>query len=101
MMHFRVPTKEFVDYKGNLHQQFNSIYVVTLKVAGDCHGLTSQPKKGGIADFGFVGSQNSTASGGGEGRGHQVNNRAVEDDDSSEEAEYIEAGIFFNFIIAS
>ena len=60
----------------------------TLKVAGDHHGLTLQPKKGGIADFGFVGSQNSVDSGGGGGRGggYQVKNRApVEDDDSSEE----------------
>ncbi len=63
------------------------MYVCILKVAGDHHSLTSQPKKGGIADFGCVGSQNSAASDGGEGRGgrNQANNiRAVEDDSSEE-----------------
>ena len=84
--HFRVPTKEVVEYKDKLHQQFNSMYVVTLKVAGERHGLTSQPKKGGIADFGFLGSQNSADSGGG-GGGFRVNNRASVEDDSSEESE--------------
>ena len=85
--HFRIPTKEVVEYKDKLHQQFNSMYVVTLKVAGERHGLTSQPKKGGIADFGFLGSQNSADSGGGgEGRGGGFNRRPVEDD-SSEESE--------------
>ena len=87
MTHFRVPTKEVVEYKDKTHQQFNSMYVVTLKVAGDRHGLTSQPKKGGIADFGFLGSQNSADSGGGGGgRGGCFSRRPVEDD-SSEESE--------------
>ena len=87
VMHFRVPTKEVVEYKDKLHQQFNSMYVVTLKVAGERHGLTSQPKKGGIADFGFLGSQNSADSGGGGGgRGGCFSRRPVEDD-SSEESE--------------
>ncbi len=66
------------------------MYVCTLKVAGDRHGLTLQPKKGGIVDFGFVGSQNSAASGGREGRegGFHANNRApVEDNDSSEKSD--------------
>ena len=57
-----MPTKEFVTYKNNDHQQFNIR----------------------IADFGFVGSQNSADSGGGggSGGGYQVKNRApVEDND--------------------
>jgi hypothetical protein len=66
------------------------MYVVTLKVPGDHHGLTSQLKKGGITDFGFVGSQISTDSGGGgggRGGGFKVNNRAPVQDYSSEESE--------------
>ncbi len=87
VMHFRVPTKEFVEYKGKAHQQFNSMYVCTLKVAGDHHGLTLQPRKVGITDF--VGSQNSAASGGGEGRGgrNQANNNRAVEDNSSEESD--------------
>ncbi len=85
-----VPTKEFVTDKNKAHHQFNSMYVCTLKVAGDPHGLTSQPKKGGMVDFGFVGSQNSADSGGrgGRGGGFEVNKRApVEHDGSSEESD--------------
>ena len=84
--HFRVPTKEFVTYNNKSHQQFNSMYVCTLKVAGDRHGLTSQPKKGGIADFGFLGSQDSAASDRGGGRaGYQA--RAAVENESSEDSD--------------
>ena len=86
MTHFRVPTKEFVTYNNKSHQQFNSMYVCTLKVAGDRHGLTSQPKKGGIADFGFLGSQDSAASDRGGGRaGYQA--RAAVENESSEDSD--------------
>jgi hypothetical protein len=36
------------------------MYVCTLKVTKDRHGLTVQPEDAGIADFGFLGSKNST-----------------------------------------
>ncbi len=41
------------------HIQFNVMYVCTLKGAKDRHGLQKQPEDAGIADFGFLGSQNS------------------------------------------
>ncbi len=65
------PTKETVLYKGNEHIQFNSMYVCTLKVAGERHGITAQAQRGGIVDFGFLGSQNSASidRGGGGGDG--------------------------------
>ncbi len=49
-----VLTNEKVFYKGKDHVQFNSMYVCTLKVAGDRHGITAQPKRGDIVDFGFL-----------------------------------------------
>ncbi len=74
--------------------QFNCMYIVTLKIAMDCHALTVQPKNRGIADFGFLESQSGTevnrrsggsgsggGGGGGEGGGGQVFK------DSSEESE--------------
>jgi len=53
-----VLTKETMLYKGKQHVQFNSMYVCTLKVAGERHGITVQAQRGGIIDFGFLGSQN-------------------------------------------
>ena len=55
------PTKETMLYKGKQHVQFNSMYVCTLKVAGERHGITVQAQRGGIIDFGFLGSQNSAS----------------------------------------
>jgi hypothetical protein len=49
-----VLTKEKVFYKGKDHVQFNSMYVCTLKVAGNQHGITAQPKRGDIVNFGFL-----------------------------------------------
>ena len=51
---FQVPTKQKVSFMGMKHMQFNCMYVVTLKVASDRHGLTAQPTNAGIADFGFL-----------------------------------------------
>jgi hypothetical protein len=56
-----VLTKETVFYKGKQHMQFNSMYVCTLKVAGERHGITAEAQRGGIVDFGFRGSQNSAS----------------------------------------
>jgi len=53
--------KETVLYKGKQHVQFNSMYVCTLKVASKRHGITAQAQRGGIVDFGFLGSQNSAS----------------------------------------
>jgi hypothetical protein len=58
-----------VHYKGRDHIQFNSMYVTTLKVAKDCHTLTSVPKFVGIAKFGNVGSLKCNGGGGGRGGG--------------------------------
>jgi hypothetical protein len=44
-------------YKGKHHVQFISMYVCTLKVAGDRHSILAQAKRGDIVDFGFLGSQ--------------------------------------------
>jgi hypothetical protein len=73
--HFKVPIKEKVEYKGKSHIQFSSMYVCTLKVTKDRHGLTLQPQDAGIAYFGFLGSQNSAESikhGGGSGQRVEV-----------------------------
>jgi hypothetical protein len=48
------------------------MYVCTLKVAKDRHGLTAQPEDAEIADFGFLGSQNSTSTEHGGGAGKRV-----------------------------
>ncbi len=49
--------------------QFNCMYVCTLKVANDRHGLTAQLKNAGIADFGFLDSAEADPGGGGDGGG--------------------------------
>ena len=49
-----VPTKETVLFKGKKHIQFNPMHVCTLKVAGDRQGITAQPQRWGITDFGFL-----------------------------------------------
>ena len=80
------PTKETVVYKGKEQIQFNSMYVCTLNVAGEQHGITVQAQRGGVVDFGFLGSQNSASidRGGGGGDGEQQR-RVEESEDSSEE----------------
>jgi hypothetical protein len=81
-----VLTKEMVFYKGKQHVQFNSMYVCTLKVAGERHGITAQAQRGEIVDFGFLGSQNSASidHGGGGGDG---GNAAPEQQGRVEESE--------------
>jgi hypothetical protein len=66
-----VLTNKVVDYKGRDHIQFNLMYVMTLKVAKDCHTLTLGPKFAGIAKFGDVrvASLKHDGGGGGGGRG--------------------------------
>jgi hypothetical protein len=61
------------------------MYVCTLKVAGERHGITAQAQRGGIVDFGFLGSQNSASidRGGGDGG----NNAALEQQGRVEESE--------------
>ena len=66
---FEVPTKQKVTFQGKMHMQFNCMYVCTLKVANDRHGLTAQPENAGIADFGFLDSAEADCGGGGNGRG--------------------------------
>jgi hypothetical protein len=61
VMHWKVPTKVRMYYNKKEHMQFNTMYVCTLKVAKDRLGLQKQPKDAGIADFGFLGSQNSAS----------------------------------------
>ena len=68
-----VLTKETVLYKGKQHIQFSSMYICTLKVAGKRHGITAQAQRGGIIDFGFLGSQNSASIDHGGGGGDRVN----------------------------
>ena len=86
-----VLTKETVLYKGKQHVQFNSMYVCTLKVAGERHGITVQAQRGDIVDFGFLGSQNSASidRGGGGGDGGNATpeqqGRVEESEASSEE----------------
>jgi hypothetical protein len=61
VMRWKVPTKVRVYYDKKEHIQFNTMYVCTLKVAKDRHGLQKQPEDMGIADFGFLGSQDSAS----------------------------------------
>jgi hypothetical protein len=56
------------------------MYVCTLKVANDRHGLTVQPEDTGIADFVFLGSQDSAVT----ERGGRAGQRAEVDDRSSD-----------------
>ena len=74
------PTKETMLYNGNHHIQFNSMYVCTLKVAG-------QAQREGIVDFGFLGSQNSASIDRGGGGGDGGNNAALEQQGRVEESE--------------
>ena len=82
-----VLTNEKVFYKGKDHVQFNSMYVCTLKVAGDRHGITAQPKRGDIVDFGFLGSQESASSNRGGGVDGEVRGKRVEESEESSELE--------------
>jgi hypothetical protein len=70
-----VLTNKVVHYDGQDHIQFNSMYVTTLKVAKDCHTLSSGPKFAGIAKFGDVGSLKHDGSGGGGGGGRGKGSR--------------------------
>ena len=88
------PTKETVLYNGRKHIQFDSMYVCTLKVVGNWHGITAQVKRGGVVDFGFQGSQNSASidRGGGGGDGgnaapEQQGGRVEESENSSSSEE--------------
>jgi len=81
-----VLTKETMLYKGKQHVQFNSMYVCTLKVAGERHGITVQAQRGGIIDFGFLGSQNSASIDRGGGGGDR-RNTAPEQQGRVEESE--------------
>ena len=82
-----VLTNEKVFYKGKDHVQFNSMYVCTLKVTGDRHGITAQPKRGDIVDFGFLGSQESASSDRGGGVGGEARGERVEESEESSESE--------------
>jgi hypothetical protein len=64
-----VLTNKVVHYNGQDHIQINSMYLTTLKVAKDCHNLTSGSKFAGNAKFGDVGSLKHDGRGGGKGRG--------------------------------
>ena len=66
---FHLPTKQKVTFGGIAHMQFNCMYVCTLRVANDRHGLTAQPKNAGIADFSFLDSAEADRGGGGGGSG--------------------------------
>jgi hypothetical protein len=59
-----MPTDEFFQYEGGMHRQFNSMYVVTLKMAKDCKTLTSGPKFAGMANFGDVRLNSKSKNGG-------------------------------------
>jgi hypothetical protein len=64
-----VLTDKVVHYEGRDHIQFNSMYVMTLKFAKDCHTLTLGPRFVGIAKFWDVGLLKCDGGGGGRGRG--------------------------------
>ena len=81
------PTKETVLYKGKHRIQFNSMYVCTLKVASERHGIMAQAQRGGIVDFGFLGSQNSASIDRGGGGGNGGNNAALEQQGRVEKSE--------------
>jgi hypothetical protein len=84
-----VLTKETVFYKGKQHVQFNSMYVCTLKVAGERHGITARAQRGEIVDFGFLGSQNSASidRGGGGNAAPEQQGRVEESENSSSSEE--------------
>jgi hypothetical protein len=58
-----------------MHRQFNSMYVMTLKVAKNRHTIVSGPKFAGMAQFGNIanncggGGGGGTSGGGGGGKG--------------------------------
>jgi hypothetical protein len=79
VMSWKVPTKVRVYYNKKEHIQFNTMYVCTLKVAKDRHGLQKQPEDAGIADFGFLRSQNSVSM----ERGGRAGKRVEVEDGSS------------------
>jgi hypothetical protein len=60
------------------------MYVCTLKVAGEQHGITAQAQRGGIVDFG---SQNSASIDRGGRGGNGGNNGALEQQGMVEESE--------------
>lgn len=80
---FHVPTKQKVTYQGKTYMQFNCMYVCTLRVANDRHGLTAQPKNAGIADFGFLDSAEADRGGGGGGGGETGGGAAYPSDSDS------------------
>jgi hypothetical protein len=73
--------------KGKAHQQFNSMYVCTLKVAGDCHGLTLQPKKGGSWTLALSEARTAQQVMAGRAGRYQANINLAVEDDSSEESD--------------
>jgi hypothetical protein len=79
VMRWKVPMKVRVYYNKKEHIQFNMMYVCTLKVAKDRHGLQKQPEDAGIADYGFLGSQNSASM----ERGGRAGKRVEVEDGSS------------------
>jgi hypothetical protein len=85
VMRWKVPTKVRVYCDKKEHIQFNTMYVCTLKVAKDRHGLQTQPEDAGIADFGFLGSQNSASMERGGRAGKRVEVKDGSSDSSSEE----------------
>ncbi len=74
-----------VYYDKKEHIQFNTMYVGTLKVVKDRHGLQKQPENARIADFGFLGSQNSASMERGGKAGKRVEVEDGSSDSSSEE----------------
>jgi hypothetical protein len=79
-MRWKVPTKVRVYYDKKEHIQFNTMYVCKLKVAKDRHGLQKQPEDAGVADFGFLRSQNSPSM----ERGGRASERVEVEDGSSD-----------------
>ncbi len=85
--HCKVLTKVVVDYRKCEHIKFNLIYVCMLKVAKDRHSLIAQSEDAGIADFGFLGSQNSAVTERGDRAGQMVEveggrNNLLEEEDN-------------------
>ena len=62
------------------------MYVCMVQFAGEKHGLTAQPQNAGIANFSFLGSQNSVGSiehgGRGGNRSNAERQRRVEESDN-------------------
>ena len=58
-----------------------------MKVAGDQHSITAQPKRGDIVDFGFLGSQGSASSYRGGGVGGEARGERVKEREESSESE--------------